>query len=415
MSGGLAARFIRLKNTGPRWIGTAIDWALASDSVPLRVLKGRLAAGLDVPEPPHPDSQSRVRVLFAPFNYAGQGGEWARSINELAPSYSAQSLAVTAGGFGFHADVMVPLPIFVGSSEWRQRLDRALGEYTHVVIESFGSLFGRGTGKSVIQEVRRLQRRGVSVALLCHGSDIRSPKAASEREEFLTIEAWDKSAPSIERSVARNRTVLDELDGTVFVSTPDLLEDVPQGTWLPVVVESDRWEQAAAQGRRAGERERLRVVHAPSNAGLKGTDTVDAVASKLQAEGKIEYERLQGIPAVEMPAKFADADIVIDQLLLGSYGVTACEALAAGRGVISNVSPEVRDYVARETNLDLPIVQADPRTLESVLRELVNDRREFVRLAVEGPEFVRRVHAGSRTVEAMATFFKGDCTPGGLS
>ncbi len=44
------------------------------------------------------------------------------------------------------------------------------------------------------------------------------------------------------------------------------------------------------------------------------------------------------MPADAMPEVYGGADIVLDQFPLGTYGVAACEALVAGRLVVSHVS-----------------------------------------------------------------------------
>src|SRR5690606_33676634 len=138
-----------------------------------------------------------------------------------------------------------------------------------------------------------------------------------------------------------NRLVLDAFDGPVFVSTPDLLLDVPEATLLPVVVDVDTWA-AAAQAANSPKSPAAAptVMHIPSNASIKGSPHVDRVATELAERGVIRYERLSGVPAAQMPETVAQADIVVDQLLLGSYGVAACEAMAAGRAVVGNVSDQ---------------------------------------------------------------------------
>ena len=62
-------------------------------------------------------------------------------------------------------------------------------------------------------------------------------------------------------------------------------------TWLPVVVDVDRW----ATDQPLLEREVPVVLHAPSRASLKGSSHVDAAMSALDAAGLIEYRRLEHV------------------------------------------------------------------------------------------------------------------------
>lgn len=405
MSRGIVGRAIRLRNEGPAWIDHAISASLASDAWPLRKLRALLARGAEIPDPLLPDSGAAVRVLFGPFNYAGQAFRWARSLEASRPEVSARCFATSAGGFGFSVDQVVPSGVFVGSEAWRAEQRRSFDAYSHVVFESFGSLLGRGTGSVVLDEIRELGERGIHVALLCHGSDIRSPRAHAQRTPDLPLEEWGPTVKRLQRGADENREVLDAFDGPVFVSTPDLLLDVPEGIWVPVVVDAATWAEAGARTG-TGDAKLPTVMHIPSNANIKGTGHVDRVTTELHERGAIRYERLSGVPAQEMPNTIARADIVVDQLLLGSYGVAACEAMAAGRVVVGNVSEQVRAEVKRATGFELPIVQATQHTLEQVLIELAASSSARVEAGVRGAEFVRAVHGGTWTAEVMADFLE---------
>src|SRR5665811_2516908 len=85
---------------------------------------------------------------------------------------------------------------------------------------------------------------------------------------------------------------------------------------------------------------------------MKGSDLIDPLLERLHADGVIEYRRVQDIEPKEMPAIYGDADIVVDQLALGSYGVAACEAMAAGRIVLGHVSEQVRSAAQEAAGLD---------------------------------------------------------------
>jgi glycosyltransferase involved in cell wall biosynthesis len=145
------------------------------------------------------------------------------------------------------------------------------------------------------------------------------------------------------------------------------------------------------------------VLHAPSASALKGSAFVDPVLTELDARGLIKYQRVQGVPHPELVAMVKDADIVVDQLLLGSYGVFACEAMAAGRVTVGHVADHVRDLLPT----DLPIVEATPDDLTEVIERLVADREEARKMADAGPRYIREVHDGRKSVEALLPFLGG--------
>jgi glycosyltransferase involved in cell wall biosynthesis len=143
------------------------------------------------------------------------------------------------------------------------------------------------------------------------------------------------------------------------------------------------------------------VAHVPSKAAIKGTPLVEPVLERLVAQGRVNYERISGVPSSKMPAVYAAADIVLDQFRLGSYGVAACEAMAAGCVVVGHVAPFVRATVRETTGEELPIVEATADTLEKVLASLVADRDARISLGDRGRDFVGAVHGGGRSARVL--------------
>ena len=352
-----------------------------------------------------PTSDRARRLLVAPVNFAGQGYHWAHAAADVLSDTFGINMAYVAGPdtFAFEADQRVPLPVYMWSRRWQRAQKKyVLENITHVLVEAQRPVFSGPFRSSLPREVRLMQQAGVQVAALCHGSDIRLPSrhARDFPESPFTRELLPELS-RLEREVRRRAHVLDRMNVPTFVSTPDLLRDVPDATWLPVVVDAPAWKApraALAAGRK------LVVAHAPSKAAVKGTDAIEPILHRLHDEGVIDYLPISGIKHADMPAAFAKADVVLDQFRLASYGVAACEAMAAGRLVVSHVSDEVRAHVHEVTGRELPIVQARIEELERVLREVASAPRRFAGIARRGVEFVDHVHSGTFSAQVLAPF-----------
>ena len=255
---------------------------------------------------------------------------------------------------------------------------------------------------SLLAEVAQMRAAGIQVAALCHGSDIRLPSrhAATFSESPLTREFLPTVA-RLERDVRARARVLSKMNVPTFVSTPDLLLDVPTATWLPVVVDVDAWTGSRAPLAGAS---KLVVAHAPSKAAIKGTDAIEPALRRLEAEGVSEYRAIAGVAHEDMPAAFGDADVVLDQFRLASYGVAASEAMAAGRLVVSHVSPQVREHVKSVTGRELPIVQSTADELEQVLRAIASDPAAYRDTASAGASCAREVHDGTFSAKVLTSF-----------
>lgn len=390
-----------LKSLAKRVVGPILR--MLPDAVVARLVsRGERFDPATVPDLPSTPS-TPVRLFIGPANMAGQGYRWARAA-ELIDGVGARSMAAPkAAGFGFEADVRVPYYAYRWSRSWNRRLRAELASrYTHVLVESARPLFGDALARKWTDDVRYLREAGVRVAAVFHGSDIRLPSRHAAALEFSPFhDPMSGQRAVLESQAAATQEALAHLGLPTFVSTPDQLIDVPSARWLPVVVDPGVWRpgpRPMSVGRTPV------VVHVPSRSSLKGSVHIDAVLGALADEGIVEYRRLSGIAASQMPSVIAAADIVVDQLAMGIYGVAACEAMAAGRIVVSEVREQVRDHVRTEAGLELPIIGANPRTIDSVIRGIVADASLALERAALGPEFVATVHDGARSAAALRDF-----------
>jgi hypothetical protein len=179
-----------------------------------------------------------------------------------------------------------------------------------------------------------------------------------------------------------------------------LLFDAPEATWLPVIVETERW--AVSHEPLIGSRPV--VAHAPTRALAKGSDLIDPILERLEREGLLTYRRISRVPFSGMPSVIGQADIILDQFRTGDYGVTACEAMAAGRVVVSHVSEHCRERVRTTTGVELPIVESTAASLESVLRAIVDRPDEYRERARSGVGFATAVHDGRKSAEVLSDF-----------
>jgi glycosyltransferase involved in cell wall biosynthesis len=202
----------------------------------------------------------------------------------------------------------------------------------------------------------------------------------------------------VQATVDLLRPDIEAFTGPCLVSTPDLLKELAGAIWLPVVVDCELWTPRPARPEVAVPV----VVHTPSRAAIKGSAFVDDALAPLMAQGLVEYRRVEGVPPEQMPRVLGDADIVLDQFAIGSYGVLACQAMATGTAVIGHVGSEVRSAVEQATGQVLPVIEATPLTLEETLRRLVADPELRRTAAQAGPAFIRSVHDGKRSARILA-------------
>ncbi|WP_051426100.1 glycosyltransferase family 4 protein [Jiangella gansuensis] len=338
------------------------------------------------------------RLLIGPSNSAGQAWQWATAVERYLPQVRAESLMADTGEFNFRAHRAVPSDQFRTDAAWMVDFaSYVLRNVTHVLFEAARPLLGQARGQLFNSDLPTFEPAGITTGLIFHGSEIRDPKLHREWYRYSPFaDPYDELTGRLQRACQTVHNAIRDYEGPRFVTTPDLLDFVENGIWLPVVVAVDELRT----DRPVLERERPIVVHAPSRSALKGSAFVDPVLQDLHDRGLVEYRRLEGLPHSELMAIIQDSDIVIDQLLLGSYGVAACEAMAAGRVTVGHVADQVRSAIPA----DLPLVEATPDDLRTVIERIVTERDEAIKSAAAGVDYVQRFHDGRESARVLRGF-----------
>jgi len=90
----------------------------------------------------------------------------------------------------------------------------------------------------------------------------------------------------------------------------------------------------------------------------------------------------------EVKGALKQADIVVDQLLLGVHGIFSVEAMALGKPVLCYI----RDDLVEKYPSDLPIVNANPDTIEVELEKLLVNPQLRTEIGKRSREFTERYH-----------------------
>lgn len=352
-----------------------------------------------VEAPPRPPVRrtAAARVLIGPANFAGQAWAWGKAVERYLDDVDATVMTVKRGGLEFPSDYSLPIPLY-RSDPWQREQEAWLAKsFTHVLIDAMRPVMGNRYGEDCAKELAPLRAAGLKVGLIAHGSDIRLGSLHAELYPYSPWrdDSWDYGK-RLQAQAERLGAIMNEDDGAAFVSTPDLLDFAPRATWLPVVVESGPWHSDQPLLERA----RPVVLHVPSNPHLKGSHLIDPQMQALHDKGLIEYRRTEGVPPEDMPALVADADVVIDQVVLGLYSAMAVQGMFAGRVVLAHVHERVRSRIGR----DLPIVEATPDDLTQVVERVVAERDESRALALRGTAYAHEMHDGRASAQVLSGF-----------
>ncbi len=222
-------------------------------------------------------------------------------------------------------------------------------------------------------ELAQLKRLGKPIFVTYQGDEARPGTQYLEWFGGQADAAQKAHSAALWRFRQQQIALFDRFADKIYSLNPDLCHNLPQrAEFLPYASVDPKVFQLC-QPERASGGHKPRIVHAPSNRLVKGSDYLLQALSDLEAEG-LDFELIlvENMPHAEALRAYQQADLVVDQLRIGWYGAFAVEVMAMGKPVVCylkeadfGVLPEaMRQDLARP----LPFINADIATIKDKLR-----------------------------------------------
>lgn len=148
------------------------------------------------------------------------------------------------------------------------------------------------------------------------------------------------------------------------------------------------------------------IVHAPSNMAIKGTSAIRAAIGKLRADGhQIEYKEVTKSTHEQTQRILRDADIVIDQLRIGWYGVLSVEAMALGKPVLAYIRPDLEVELGTQP----PLASVTAESLVDTLRVFVSSVQLRLEYSRRARAYVESEHDAVRVSGRVLAMYQEVC------
>ena len=372
------------------------------------------------------------RVLHCPAAVGGHPQGLARA--ERAIGLASHSVSFVEHPLGFDADeTLAPEGTPAWRAEWARYglLFRALRDFD-VIHFNFGRTIApsldsmaraRSAGPAWLAAMYRtyasllefrdlplLRFAGKRIAVTFQGDDARQGDECAKRFE---INATSEVEPGYytPESDARRRRVIEHFDAhadLIYTVNPDLLQVLPErARFVPYAHVDARGIRPSGTRQHSGPPV---IVHAPTHRGVKGTRHILAACERLAAEGRrFELRLVEGMSRESALAVYQEADLLIDQLLLGWYGGVAVEFMAMGKPVACYVRPSDLDGIPPAMRDALPIIGITPESVHAVLADwLERPPSAWQRLGQQSRGFVERWHDPERIARQLARDYRGE-------
>lgn len=280
--------------------------------------------------------------------------------------------------------------------------------------DDFGMVLGRSAEEDsrCLRDARLAKRLGRRLFMTLQGCDARQADV-SNRINAVTMcregacPAYSGCVASVDAGRRAMIETLLPLMDRVFFLNPEIGHMVPNAEFLPYANVDVVRETITppVPGRR------VRIVHAPSSAGIKGTPLVLAALERLKARFDFELILVENTPHAEAVKLYRGADLAIDQALLGWYGGFAVELMAMGKPVAAYIREEDRRFVPAAMWDDIPILRIDERTLEDDLARILADPQALIAAGERSRAYVERWHDPLKVARALTAIYRDPKAP----
>ena len=178
---------------------------------------------------------------------------------------------------------------------------------------------------------------------------------------------------------------------STFVCNPSLLDFSPSSEVLPLTIDTMEYVSTAkvyGDGKKV-----LNIYHAPTSLGNKGTVYIEEALEQLKLKGyKFNYVRLENVSVDNFKTVLKECDLYIDQLLIGWYGMASVQSMALGVPTVCFYR-EHFDFNCYGGTSDIPIINANPETIQSVLESVLNNKFDLANISAQSISFVKTYHS----------------------
>lgn len=226
------------------------------------------------------------------------------------------------------------------------------------------------------QKYKTIQRVSLSA---CHNDDCYNGRCNSGTGDKVR-----------QRKIAK----FDQYADAIFAVNPDLIYFLPKRTqFLPYAIAN--WAEIETLPYK-GVNRKLKIVHSPTNRVAKGSDTILRSLDLLKKRygDRMEVILVENLPQAKARQVYAEADLAIDQILIGWYGGFAVEMMKMGKPVMSFIREEDLKFIPEKMAQECrqAIIHVDPGNLYEKLCFLLENPSVLKKYREAALEYVYRWH-----------------------
>lgn len=245
----------------------------------------------------------------------------------------------------------------------------------------------RKCGKKLVVQHRGSDVRMLSIASTRDSRDVRV-KGGRRREEKIIVEKLKELSRYIDHAIVADHELFSYVQG-----------HYKHIHFLRQFITLDKFPMSAP----SMDNSKPLIIHAPTNNYLKGTEYVVQGIDRLRRKGlSFDFRIINNLSHKRALMEYKQADIIIDQLLQGSFGVLSLEGMALGKPVICFI----RDSMIPHYPAGLPIVNANKDTFFEVLKRLIEKPELRRTIGIAGRNYIEKYYDSRQLAGELVSIYK---------
>ena len=181
----------------------------------------------------------------------------------------------------------------------------------------------------------------------------------------------------------------------MWAVNPDLLYFLPKekSSFLPYSV----YLYNKAVAKPSFDKKKLRIVHAPTERGVKGSNIILQTVEEIKKgrNSEIDFRIVEKLPHEQAMEVYRKADLFIDQILVGWYGGVAVEVMSMGKPVICRIAEEDLHFIPKQMARDIKsaFINVNETNLRETILRCIEDRNFLKRKSEAALDYARTWHA----------------------
>ncbi len=323
--------------------------------------------------PFHIEQKGKLRILHGTMEIANQMNTMASGLKKLG--MTAITLNYYPTYLQYKSDIQI------NSAALKDTVLKDLAAKLIPQFDVFHLHFGTSLTKDHA-DLPLLKELNKKVLMQHWGSDVRLYSQAVARNPYVKVKTANEGA------IRRQLEFLSKRIDTCVVCDQELYDYVKsyysRVAIFPLVIDPKDFAETNAPL----PNKKITIVHAPTSPEIKGTSHILKAIEELHGDYDFEFVLVKGMAYAQAKEIYRQADVIIDQLLIGSYGMFAIENMAMGKPVVCWISDYMQDKYPKE----LPVIRANPDTIKQVLAGLLANRDSLPEIGQQSRHYVSQYH-----------------------